>query len=569
MSEKNNKYDQKFARHSLLSVAVMMTATSFSGVTSAADEGFFDGWEANGYLRQYISVNLENPYLGDPKTLGADLSTQRKGNYRYDISMLRTVGKLDLFKDLGSSQLFISGRASREYETNYLKDIQEVMDDYVKLYGNRRKSSVNLMDDVYNNIELREMWWQTDIRPTSTLKLGKQQVVWGETDFFQSLDVVHGYDFRWRSFLEGENEDVRKGLWMANFMERFDSVDGQLQLIYIPGRVNRAVDQHSSYDVEGGRWANNPNKGITFDTAVFGADVPYAYDHKSGNLDDDDFGLRWSGLWNDWGYSLAWFQGNSRAPVINPNPGRNGNGVNGDRFLGAYKGDFSSNPFNATGAPGADGQIAGELIFPRIDVFGVTANRYVESIDSVFSTEISYIPNAPYNAGVASSLVGGCGFFPGFCGIKEKNVVKTMFRFDKQVNLQSLLGTSRPSFFSMQLFDTWITNFNKSDGLVNGAGFSGKTKEHSTIVTGILAMNYWNDRINPTLAVGGDLSYGGGFIIPSVDYVLGDHWRFKVEADIFFDKKNQKKPLQNFNDTNLFGYFAGNDQLAMRITYQF
>ena len=557
MSEKNNKKGLKIVRRSLLSTAIVLASSGVSATASAA-EGFFEGWEAHGYVRQYISMNLENPYLEDPSTGRA------KGNYRYDLSMLRTVGKLDLFKDLGSSQLFISGRASREYETGYLKDLQEVSDDYVRLTANRPKSTVNLMDDVYNEIELRELWWQTDIRPTSTLKLGKQQVVWGETDFFQSLDVVHGYDFRWRSFLEGENEELRKGLWMANFMERFDSVDGQLQLIYIPGRINRAVDQHTSGDVEGGRWANNPNKGITFESAVVGADVPYQYDHKSGKLDDDDFGLRWSGLWGDWGYSIAWFQGNSRVPVINPNPGSNGHGANGDRFLGPYKGEFTTQRTNALGGP-----IAGELIFPRIDVFGLTANRYVEAIDSVISAELSYIPNSPYNVGSAAGEAGGCGFFPGFCGIKEKDVVKTMFRFDKQVNLQKYLGTSRPSFFSMQLFDTWITNFNKKDDLVNLAGFGGKTKEHSTIVTGILAMNYWNDRINPSLAVGSDLSYGGGFVIPSVDYVLGDHWRFKVEADIFFDKKNQKKPLRGFNNTNMFGYFAGNDQLAMRITYQF
>lgn len=559
MNAEKNTRKTGLARRSLLSAAVVLASTGYAGVASA-EEGFLEGWEAHGYLRQYLSFNLENPYLGDPATFGQT----RKGDYKYDLSMVRTVGKLNLFKDLGTSQLFMSARVSREYETNYLKDLQEVMDDWVINTANRSGGSdVDLMDDVYNEAEIREFWWQTDIRPTTTLKLGKQQVVWGETDFFQSLDVIHGYDFRWRSFLEGENEELRKGLWMVNFMERFDSVDGQLQLIYIPGRINPALDQTTSYDVDGGRWANNPNKGITFRTALLGADLPYNYDHKSGTLDDDDFGVRWSGLYGDWGYSLGWFQGNSRVPVANPNPGSNGDGANGEEFLGPYEGEFASNPLNAMG-----GQIAGELIFPRINVFGVTANRYVESIDSVLSTEISYIPDSPYNAGAAGEA-GGCGFFPGFCGIREKDVVKTMFRLDKQVNLQSLIGTSRPSFLSVQLFDTWITDYKKSDGLVNVAGFSGETKEHSTLLTGILAMNYSNDRINPTLAVGTDLTYGGGFVIPSIDYVYGDHWRFRAEADIFFHKKDQDKPLFGFNDTNLFGYFSGNDQLAFRITYQF
>ena len=555
MNTKRNTRYFSVARHSLLSAAVAVAALGNAGKVTA-NEGFFEGWEASGYLRQYISINLENPYLLDPDT--AFVTNERKGNYRYDISMARTVGKLDLYKDFGASQLFVSGRVSQEYETNYLRDLQKVMDQWAQT-GGANKSSVDLMDDVYNEVALRELWWQTDVRPTSTLKLGKQQVVWGETDFFQSLDVIHGYDFRWRSFLEPENEELRKPLWMVNFVERFDTVDGSLQVIYIPGRMNAADQRGNNYDVEGGRWANNPNKGISFEAAPFGANVPYNYDHKAADMNDAAYGLRWSGIYGDWGYSLGWFRGPAQIPVINPNPAANSDGLNGERFRGAYKGQYASNPANTVG----------ELIFPHINVFGVTANRYVESVDAVFSTEVSFIPNNPYNVGVAAGEAGGCGFFPGFCGIIEKDVVKTMIRMDKQVNLQSLIGTSRPSFLSVQLFDTWITNYSRNDGVVNLAGFSGRTKEHSAILTGILAMNYSNDRINPTLALGTDLTYGGGFVIPSVEYVYGDNWRFRAEADIFFDRRSQKDALQGFNDTNLFGYFSGNDQLSFRVTYQF
>jgi hypothetical protein len=144
-----------------------------------------------------------------------------------------------------------------------------------------------------------------------------------------------------------------------------------------------------------------------------------------------------------------------------------------------------------------------------------------------------------------------------------------MLRFDKQVDLSSLLHTSRPSFLSVQLFNTWVTNYDRADELVNLAGFGGRTKRNSALITGILALNYHNDRINPTLAVGSDLSYGGGFIVPSVEFAYGNHWRIKAEADLFFNRRSQKRALTGFNDTNLFGYFAGNDQLVVRITYQF
>lgn len=557
MSAKKNNTKVRFIS-SPHACALVLAGMGLNGAVHA-DDGFFDNWEASGYIRQYMSWNLENPYVPDPANNG-----ERKGNYRYDLSMARSVGKLNLFKDFGNSQFSISGRASEEYETNYLKDLQESMDGYAAtdLFSSRNKSSVNLMDDVYNDVELRELWWQTTFAENTTLKLGKQQVVWGETDFFQSMDVVHGYDFRWRSFLEPENEELRKPLWMLNLVHRFDSVDGTLQALYIPGKMNPADQRGNSYDVEGGRWANNPNKGLTFASASFGADVPYNYDHKDADMDDGSYGLRWKGMAAEWEYSLGWFHGPSNNPVINPNPDNPlgvGNSTSGQPFLGAYKGDYQSDRSSTVG----------ELIFPYIDTFGITANRYLETVDAVFSAELSYIPDSPYNVGIDAGESGGCAFFPGFCGIVEKDVVKSMLRMDKQLALQSYLGTSRPSFFSLQVFNTWITNYDRSDEVVNTAGFSGRTKEYSTIVTAILAANYDNDRINPTLAVGSDLTYGGGFVIPSVEFAYGDNWRVRVEADLFFNDESQKRTLRDFNNTNLFGYFDGNDQLAVRLTYQF
>lgn len=545
-----------------LACAVILAGLGTQGAVQA-EEGFLSGWEMSGYVRQHMSWNLQNPYLmdtSDQVLVGAD----RKGDYKYDLSMARTTLKVNLFKDFGNSQFNISGRVAREVETNYLKDLQESMDGNAAtdFFSSRRKSTINLMDDVYNTEELRELWWQTGVTPTTTLKLGKQQVVWGETDFFQSLDVIHGYDNRIRSFLEPENEDVRKPLWMVNVTERFDSVDGTLQMLYIPGRMNSAKTRGNSYDLEGGRWANNPNKGITFESASFGADVPYNYDHKSADMDDASYGLRWKSMAGEWEYSLGWFHGPSQNPVINPNPNNPlgvGNAASGLPFKGAYKGDYRSDP----------GSTVGELIYPFVDVFGVTANRYIESVDAVFSTEISYIPNSPYNVGLQAGEKGGCAFFPGFCGITEKDVVKTMLRMDKQLALQNYLGTSRPSFFSVQLFNTWIANYDRKEEVVNTAGFSGRAKEFSTIATAILATNYDNDRINPSLAVGTDLTYGGSFMVPSVEFAYGNNWRVRVEADLFFNDERQKRALTGFNNTNLFGYFDGNDQLAVRLTYQF
>jgi len=96
-----------------------------------------------------------------------------------------------------------------------------------------------------------------------------------------------------------------------------------------------------------------------------------------------------------------------------------------------------------------------------------------------------------------------------------------MFRIDKQLDLTNLIGTSRPSFASVQIFNNWITDYEGSDQLINTAGFGGKTEEFSSILTAVLSTNYANDTVNPSLAGVADLTYGGGVIIPAVELVQG------------------------------------------------
>lgn len=532
----------------------MIASAGLSGnVYAQGDNWLLKDWEVGGYLRQYIGMNLDNPTLIGP---GPNIfDGEQEGDYRYDLSMLRTVGKLELFREFdNNTRVKLSGRVSREVNTSYMRDMQSVADAWAAT-GGADKTSENLKRDVYNDEEIREAWIQMDLTDNTLLKLGRQQVVWGETDFFQLMDVIHGYDFRWRSFLEPENEELRKPLNMVNLRQRIGG--GDLQGIFVPGQLNNKEDFGNSFDVEGGRWANQPNRGVQFQSAPFGANVRYNYTHSEADVEDGSYGLRWSSTAGDWGYSVAWFNGPNPNPVANPNPETNNTAP--ELSSGPYKGVYE-------GAPGS----AGEFIFPNIDVFGFTANNYFPALDVVFSTELAYIPNAPYNFGINSNSQGeGCGFFPGFCGIEEKKLFRSMIRIDKQLNLSNLIGTSRPSFFSLQMFNNWITDFDRDDQLVNLAGFSGETKEFSSILTAILATNYANDTVNPSLAVVSDLTYGGGVIIPSVELVSGNHIRVRLEGNFFFHETDQDRPLQDFNDTNLFGYFSGNDQLMARLTYQF
>lgn len=215
------------------------------------------------------------------------------------------------------------------------------------------------------------------------------------------------------------------------------------------------------------------------------------------------------------------------------------------------------NPYNSSTVAG----VLGEFFYPKVDVFGATANYYSSLLDSVFAFEVVYTKDKYYNYGTGS-ITG----LPGWGGVIRKDTVRGMLRIDKTVD--TTFFTSRRSDLSIQLFDTFITAFDKKDEIIDTAGFGGRKKEHSAIATAFLGMHYLNDRINPAIAGGYDLSYGGGFVIPSVEYAPGDKWRLKVEADIWLPK-DQKSPGQVEDSTHLLGYFANNSQLYFRLTRLF
>lgn len=474
--------------------------------------------DLSGYVREYVSMNLDNK----PETSEDD---------KFSLQMVRTQIRLDVgLRKIGPIELFTSLRGVKEVSTGYLEDLEDAGAD-------SSSNDPDLVENRYDDFEARELYADIDILPYRlSTRLGKQQVAWGETDFFQASDLIHGFDFTWRSFLEAENEELRKPLIMANVMLQVPEADGSLQGIIIPG-LDRDQDIGNSFDLFGGRWANQPNKGFDFFTVL-----ENDFNHPDGDKDDVKGGVRWQGILGDVNYSLMYLRTHNPDPVISPSSGIGGEPFGGKEPSGAL----------------------GDLVYPIVDTVGATGSYYSPFLDIVFSTELAYTFDKPYNFG--SDFLGGN--LPGFGGVEEKDTLRWMVRGDYQFDTQNILGTHRPSFLSVQLFDSWLVDYDKDDDIVNLAGYGARKKEHSLLVTGIWGLNYFNDRVNPSFAGGYDISYGGGFFIPSIEFVLGDHFRLKFEADLFFT--NGTKSQGEIEDsTNLFGYFANNNQFLVRGQYQF
>lgn len=476
----------------------------------------------SGYLREHLSMNLDSH--PERKANGDRLDGQ------WELSMARTSALVQVRSDLGWGRTTVIWRGVREIKTGFLDDL----DDNPAQNG-------DLMDR-YNDSEFRE-WYLDFTTGRIDWRLGRQQVVWGETDLFQALDLVHGYDYTWRSLIEPENEELRKPLIMVNSTIRIPELGGDLQLLFRPGWDDKE-DIGTSVDLFGGRWAAQPNKGVNVLAAA-----PLNLDHHSGDKDDPSYGFRWRSAIGPVSYTLNYLRTFNDNPVINS-------------ALAPYGGQ----------APAG----LAELIYPEIDVLGASANIYNAPLDVVFRLEAAFTPNKPYNVGYVGSPIFNAfgGAVPaGFFGVKEKDTAKLMLGIDKpNLQTQRLLGTFQPSFLTFQLFDSWITNFDDDDQLVD---VTSKLHEHSVVMSLGLNLNYRYDTVQPTLLFAWDATNGGGALLPSVNFIYGNHWRVRVGASIFVTDTGQQNCStsavtgKGAECTHLFGTFANNDQLDVRLTYQF
>lgn len=468
-----------------------------AGPAAAADD--FE-WKATGYARAWTSFNLQSI----PETAQDD---------RGELSMLRGSLLLDLDAKYKAVQFKAIGRADREYETSYLENLKDLSN--VQSPGGQ-----DIMDQ-YNKTRLRELWTQFQPVDNLNLRIGKQQVVWGETDFFQALDVVQGFDRRWH-WWESEGDELRKSLWLVNATYEVPAVDGALQVLIRPG-LDKGEDIGNTVDITGGRWRTLAYRG--FDTLSV---TRYNFHHADGDIDDTTYGARWNGIAGPVNYSVNYLKSFWPDMVLDTGP-----------------------LFAGTGVP--------EWIYPEVDIYGATASYYSQALDAVFSTEVAYVPNAPFNAHSPLPFLPG-----GFGGVVEKDTVLGMLRMDKNIDLSAIIGTPRPSFFSLQIFDTWITDYKDSDNLAFGVGYFERKKEHNIVATAILSANYANDTINPSVALISDVSYGGYIVLPGVDFSFGDQWRLKVGAEFFIPDGHD-----SLNDISVPGLFDNGDQLFFRVTRLF
>ncbi|MBQ0806481.1 MAG: hypothetical protein KBT55_00780, partial [Porticoccus sp.] len=471
----------------------------------------------SGYIRETIGVSLED-------------HDETSADDKWRMTQAKTTLQLDFDIKTGPLNWKVVTRFDKEIQTDYLDDLEERSNNTSAVFGlngNYGKDGIkgDYMEQYDTTDEvmdwLREVYFDVNLFDDRLfVRVGRQQLVWGESDFFQAMDVVHGYDYRGRLFYEN-NEEWRKPLMLFNFQLAVDEWNGTLNWFVRPG-WDRAEDMGSNYNIEGGRWIPHPYRGVDFTSFT----NSYRTDHDSGDWDDTTYGIRWNGTWGSIGYSFAYLKTFNAAPIVNPRSSGDGEDLFYHGFWGvegetkAYGGDEPAGGKSCAAGSGLDtldlaipgisppncggGSVLGDWMYPEIDVYGFTINGFNQAMDATLSAEIAYIPNKPYNYGSLMSDL------PGWNGVKEKDTINVMLRIDKEFKWMETLGTHRPSLSSIQLFDTWVLAHDDDDELVEFASFGAPKKEHQAYLTIFTLLNFNRDTINPSFVAGTDLSRGGG-----------------------------------------------------------
>ena len=169
---------------------------------------------------------------------------------------------------------------------------------------NRALASERLFIGNEVNAEIREAYVDTEIGATF-LRLGKQQIVWGQADGLKLLDVLNPQTFR--EFVLPEFDDSRIALWSVNAEIPINEL--VLQLVWIPDTTYDDIPEQGS--------AFAFTSQLVVPQAPEGVPVDFLELNKpSDAFSDGDYGVKISGFIGGWDLTLNYAYHYFDRPVL-------------------------------------------------------------------------------------------------------------------------------------------------------------------------------------------------------------------------------------------------------------
>ena len=403
-----------------------------------------------------------------------------------------------------------------------------------------RSSYAHPQDDKY----IREAYLDISRGPLRAL-IGKQIVVWGETDIVRTADVVNPLDLRYS--LPGIDtwDEIKIGLWMIRaFYNTGLPGDLLLEALFVPGDF-----QYLRLPYEGTHWGVSPAETSPSPGNVFG----YSHwllekmirDAPGWNLHDNyEFGLRLRGYTLDIDWTFIYF--NTLSDIATENPARS------LQFrLDYVRGALPSILFNQPSNPHFPGYDV--YRYKRYQVIGGTAQTIAERLwGSVWRLEWFYEIGQHFNK-AKDGQVGApaydevkrdsCGAGLNYSDKFTLPYVTHRWCNDKQLEASITLYYEKIIGYDRDI----VVDFSR--GHRSGDSYAAmviwnfvQPIQHDTWMF-IFAGTY-----NPN---------GMYFLLPMLSYGPGNHWRVETGAALFGDRSDRARH-----------FYRDKDSMILRLRYE-
>jgi len=364
-------------------------------------------------------------------------------------------------------------------------------------------------------------------RQELTMRLGRQQVVWGRTDLFRVLDVVNPMDFSIQNlYTEFEDQRIPQGIlnleWRMGATKFFEDLNLQGIWKFEEARPHTLGQGGEPYAILGAGnlfralgncWQNGCTVG-NFPATGTAVDFPAgSIGIRNVNLpDQDDIGARLEGVFKSVGFSLNVLNYSSQFPSLR----------------GVVP---AQNPFN----PPAPVQVwpynfAFDVEFPRLMMYGGSVDWYSEWAKSSFRIESSYTTDEEFANTLREELYS------------ESDVFRWVFGFDRPTFIP-WLNRTRAFLISAQIFGQHLLDYESAMvNVVSGppgaqpiptlAPVGVQDWEDNIFLTLLFQGNYMNDRLVPQLLTAYDTEAKSGVAGISLEYKPSNNWVWRAAFNL-------------------------------------
>jgi len=353
--------------------------------------------------------------------------------------------------------------------------------------------------ELYGEADLGNLW----------LRLGKQQIVWGEMISARIMDIINPLDYSWHFMFEPEEfENIRIPEWAARMVYNFDQdtlpwfSEAFIEGFYNPGDVSPNI---------------NPQPGAPF---KFTPDPsPVFVTNEKERWGDDEFGFRIGGRVGQFFGTLNYFN------------------VYTDSGYWQYVSGGPRPPFFT------------DIKYPKLDIYGLSMNYAIQPpIDTTVTFEGTYTPEQPYYD-IQSAM--------------PEIVEEGQWKWALQLQRSTFVFPTPISAMNLRMQFTQTAVDGNPDKLKSTpAPFdrkSNKVDKTQNVLAFLADQYFWSNQILINAKVIYDMD-GAYYMVPGFKYAPGDYWYFDIYG-VFLGGSDRR--------AGTFASMYWSDEVFARITYQF